>query len=32
MEMYNVDELNFSWEKTTLHFSYDLQLYNCNKR
>ena len=31
METYNnADELNFHWEKTALHFSQDLQFYNCN--
>ena len=30
VEKYKVDELNFLWEKTDSHFSYDLQLYNCN--
>ena len=30
MEEHDVDELNFPWGKTALHFSYDLQLSDCN--
>ena len=30
MERYNVEELNFPWEKTAMHFSYDLQICNHN--
>ena len=29
-DKYNVDEINFPWEKTALHFSYNLQPCNCN--
>ena len=28
MKKSNMDELNFLWEKTALHFLYDLELYN----
>ena len=30
VEKYNVEELNFPWEKTTSHFSRDLHPYNYN--
>ena len=29
-EKYNLDKLNFPWEKTASQFLYDLQLYNRN--
>ena len=32
MKKYNGDELNYSWEKTGSHFSYDLQHYNGNNQ
>ena len=30
VEKYNVDESNFPWKKTALHFLYDLRFKNCN--
>ena len=30
VEKFNVDQLNFLWEKTASHFSHDSQHYNCN--
>ena len=32
VEKYNLDKINFPWEKTTLQFSNDFQFYNYNKQ